>query len=367
MVKASVPSRVCLFGEHQDYLGLEVIAAAIDLRFCASVTPREDMQLQIRIRDRALSALGQENPGRYQTYTLDLSQPQVYEGQRDYFRSVVNVLTHAGYHLSGADVVLDSEIPIGKGMCSSTAMVMALMAGLAAQSGRELEPMELAKLGWQAEVAEFGEPGGMMDHYAGALGGILHLDFSDGVRVEKLPDVLKEDIILFDSLEEKDTLSVLRSAKTPSVEGLKVLAAYGVHSVRDLAENPLLERRIGMLPEEMARRVRANVDNYRLQRMAYQMLSSGEVSGRQLGGLLNRHQTNLRDGLGISTPKIDHILEMALANGAYGGKINGSGGGGCAYCYAPKEKSEGILKAAEANGIPAKRLSITDGVRIQVQ
>ena len=29
MVKASVPSRICLFGEHQDYLGLEVIAAAI--------------------------------------------------------------------------------------------------------------------------------------------------------------------------------------------------------------------------------------------------------------------------------------------------------------------------------------------------
>ncbi len=365
MVKASVPSRICLFGEHQDYLGLEVIAAAIDLRFYASVTPREDRQLRIKIRDRALSALGQPNPGRYQEYQLDLSQPQVYQGQRDYFRSVVNVLTRAGYQLGGADVVLDSEIPIGKGMCSSTAMVMALMAGLAAQFGQELEPMELAKLGWQAEVAEFGEPGGMMDHYAGALGGILHLDFSDGVQVEKLPDNLKEDFILFDSLQEKDTLAVLRSAKTPSMHGLKVLAAYGAHSVRDLAENPVLERRIGMLPEEMARRVRANVDNYRLQRMAYQMLSSKEVSGRQLGGLLNRHQSNLRDGLGISTPKIDHILEMAHSDGAYGGKINGSGGGGCLFCYAPKDKTEQILQDAAEHGIPAKRLSITGGVQIE--
>lgn len=367
MIKASVPSRICLFGEHQDYLGLEVIAAAIDLRFTASVTSREDNLLRIKIRDRALSGLGEVNPGRYQEYQLDLSRPQVYEGPRDYFRSVVNVLTRAGYNLKGADVVLDSEIPIGKGMCSSTAMVMALMAGLAAYAGKALEPMELAKLGWQAEVAEFGEPGGMMDHYAGALGGILHLDFSDGVKVEKMPDVLKEDIILFDSMQEKDTLAVLSSAKTPSVEGLKVLGAYGVHSVRDLAENPALERKIGMLPEEMARRVRANVDNYRLQRTAYQMLSSGESGGRQLGGLLNRHQANLRDGLGISTPKIDHILEMALANGAYGGKINGSGGGGCVYCYAPAEKSDAILKAAAENGIPAKRLSITDGVRIEIK
>ena len=62
MVKASVPSRVCLFGEHQDYLGLEVIAAAIDLRFCASVTPREDMQLQIRFATAHCRRLGRRIP-----------------------------------------------------------------------------------------------------------------------------------------------------------------------------------------------------------------------------------------------------------------------------------------------------------------
>lgn len=31
MIKISTPSRLCLFGEHQDYLGLDVIALAIDL------------------------------------------------------------------------------------------------------------------------------------------------------------------------------------------------------------------------------------------------------------------------------------------------------------------------------------------------
>ena len=37
MIKISTPSRLCLFGEHQDYLGLDVIALAIDLRFSAQV------------------------------------------------------------------------------------------------------------------------------------------------------------------------------------------------------------------------------------------------------------------------------------------------------------------------------------------
>ena len=41
-VKASTPSRICLFGEHQDYLGLEVIASAINLRFSAQASDRDD-------------------------------------------------------------------------------------------------------------------------------------------------------------------------------------------------------------------------------------------------------------------------------------------------------------------------------------
>ena len=49
----STPSRLCLFGEHQDYLGLEVIATAIGLRFCAQAIPRKDALLRIRIRDAA--------------------------------------------------------------------------------------------------------------------------------------------------------------------------------------------------------------------------------------------------------------------------------------------------------------------------
>ena len=49
--KVSTPSRICLFGEHQDYLGLEVIAGAIDLRFSATVTENSENIVRIKIRD----------------------------------------------------------------------------------------------------------------------------------------------------------------------------------------------------------------------------------------------------------------------------------------------------------------------------
>lgn len=47
MIQVSTPSRICLFGEHQDYLGLEVIASAINLRFSTKAERRGDSLLHI--------------------------------------------------------------------------------------------------------------------------------------------------------------------------------------------------------------------------------------------------------------------------------------------------------------------------------
>jgi mevalonate kinase len=40
--------------------------------------------------------------------------------------------------------------------------------------------------------------------------------------------------------------------------------------------------------------------------------------------------------LGLSTPRIDRIIETAMRNGALGAKITGAGGGGCVIILAEK-------------------------------
>ena len=70
----STPSRICLFGEHQDYLGLEVIACAIDLRFRAEITRREDKTVRIQIKDEKYSSF-EHDQSSYQDYIIDLSKP----------------------------------------------------------------------------------------------------------------------------------------------------------------------------------------------------------------------------------------------------------------------------------------------------
>jgi galactokinase len=80
--------------------------------------------------------------------------------------------------------------------------------------------------------------------------------------------------------------------------------------------------------------------------------------------LLNDCQTVLRENLKISTPKIDRMLDAAMRAGAYGGKINGSGGGGCMFVYAP-ENAERVARAIEAAGGKAYIVEVDGGTRIE--
>ena len=73
-------------------------------------------------------------------------------------------------------------------------------------------------------------------------------------------------------------------------------------------------------------------------------LEKDEPNHKFIGELLSEHHTILRDVLQVSTPKIESMIDAAMDAGALGGKINGSGGGGCMFAYAPDQPE----KLAEA-------------------
>lgn len=367
-IRVSTPSRICLFGEHLDYLGLEVIAAAINLRFYASVTPRKDKIIHIKIRDEKLGILGEENTGElYEETEIDLSQPIRYQNKRDYLKSSINILLKSGYILNhGFDIVMDSEIPIGKGMCSSTTMTVVLIKALleAIDSPDKDNASLIALLGFKAEVTEFDEPGGMMDHYTSALGGLVHLNFAEGnAEAEKINRSIPGCFILFDSLQAKNTTKVLADAKIPVVAAVEELKDYGIGSVRDFYYDIDNMKYLEKLDEVKKNKIKASIDNYRILKEAEKMLKGYNFSPEAFGALIREHHANLRDGLGISTPALEKILETAYANGALGGKVNGSGGGGCCYVYAHEADGGRIMKAVRELGYPAQLMKQDTGVR----
>ncbi len=118
-----------------------------------------------------------------------------------------------------------------------------------------------------------------------------------------------------------------------------------------------------MLDERERVKLRASIDNYRILKEAESMLNGANFKPERFGKLLKEHHDNLRDGLDISTPAIENILQTAYKNGALGGKINGSGGGGCAYVYAFDEDCDRIIDAVAELGYPGRVIRQDSGIR----
>lgn len=75
----------------------------------------------------------------------------------------------------------------------------------------------------------------------------------------------------------------------------------------------------------------------------------GKNDREVLGKLMNDNQEILRK-IGVSSDRIDTLLDVAIKNGAYGGKISGAGVGDCIIILAPRQKRKTIEKELEKNG-----------------
>ena len=104
--------------------------------------------------------------------------------------------------------------------------------------------------------------------------------------------------------------------------------------------------------------LRSNLSDRDILRKAKGLLDGHRVDETRLGELLNGHHANLRDAKKTSTPKIDAMIEAALEAGALGAKINGSGGGGCMFAYAPHQP-EAVAEAIERQGGKAHIIRLT--------
>jgi len=91
-------------------------------------------------------------------------------------------------------------------------------------AGRNLfsEPEDVADLAHRAEVLEFREPGGKMDHYTSALGGTVWIQFKEGLKLNRLTSP-PGTFVLGDSLEKKDTTGTLGSVRERVTRGLEIL------------------------------------------------------------------------------------------------------------------------------------------------
>ena len=338
-IRVSVPGRICLHGEHQDFLGLSVIAMAIDLYFVIKAWPRDDDRFVIHMPDLP------------ERDAFVPSEPLEYRHHRDYLPAGVNVLKTRGAQFpKGYDFLFTSDIPVNAGVSSSSAMCVGWIKTLLTLAGDPAadDPAEVARLAHRSEVVEFNEPGGTMDHYTTSLGGLVHIDCVDPIRVTPI-DFDLTGFVLGNTCEKKDTKGTLRASRQTVETGIERLKErIPGFSLRHTPTEEILSE-LPALPDETARKLRANVINRDLCQQARRMLESGELEPERFGAMLDRHHVQLRDGLGISTPKLEDLIQGSKEVGALGGKLNGSGGGGTMIAYAPGCEHEAVA-AIDARG-----------------
>lgn len=350
-IKITTPGRVCLFGEHQDYLGLPVIAAAISVRIAIEGEKQRDLSVDIDLPDI--------NGRKF----FRIDKEVFYSEERDYFKSSFNVVKNEGFTFSkGFKGVVKGTIPINAGTSSSSALIVGWINLLTMISDQKktLTPVEIAELAHRAEVLEFNEPGGMMDHYSTAVGGIINLETYPELKLNLLNAKLGS-FVLGNSNQPKDTKGILKRVKYGVLDIVSRLQkedpAFSLHTVGYSD----MEKYSSYLDEDQFSLICGTVRNRDILREAKEEFLKDVTDHKRIGELMNEHHSILSSICKISTEKIDSMVKAALDAGAYGAKINGSGGGGCMFAYAP-ENTEKVYNAIKEIS-DAYIVNITEGTR----
>ena len=348
-MEVNTPGRICLFGEHQDYLGLPVIAMGISLRAKVIGEKRKDQEIIIHKPD-----IGETE--RFQLEDLSYSKP------RDYFKSGLRVCKREGLSFSnGFECEIRSEIPIKAGASSSSAIVVSWINFLSQMADQPLKwnNKKIGELAYLAEVLEFEEPGGMMDQYSTAMGNLVYVESGPDFFTQTLKASLG-NFVLGDSLDQKDTLHVLSNCRDMRLNIFNKLrpanVGFDLHSCD-------LDLDLSALTEVEISKLKCTIENRDLLRTARSELNKDDIDHELIGSMLNKHHSILRDDLNVSTDKIEAMINAANNVGALGCKINGSGGGGCMFAYAPEDPWS-VADAIESVGGKAFLINADEGTKI---
>ncbi len=222
--------------------------------------------------------------------------------------------------IEGCEIVSTADVPSGTGLSTSSAYTVGLVHALYAYEGKYCSQERIAAEACRLEIEELGEPIGKQDQYGTAVGGLKVIRF--------LPD---------DSVEV-DPVVVSRAVQKELNENLLLFYTGLTHNA-------------GEILREQDKNVVSESDKFntlvKMTSLVYDMrdaLSAGRLD--DFGAILNENWQLKRSlTVAISNDFIDRYYDIAMQNGALGGKLLGAGGGGFLLFYCPKEKQL-RLKAA---------------------
>jgi galactokinase len=336
----SAPGRVNLIGDHTDYNDGFVLPMAIANRTLVAAAGRDDRRLRCASRNA---------PG---TLVVDLDAPARASGTwTDYVTGTALALSARGFEIRGADLFVDSDVPIGAGLSSSAALEMSIGLALVVLGGSERpDRLELARAGRDAENGYVGAESGIMDQAIVALAEAGHALLIDcrSLATRSLPLPSDVAVVVADSRTKHSLVASDYNLRREECAKATLLFAEhlpGVHALRDVTVEAF-EAHANELPDVLRRRARHVVtENARALSFA-EAMAQGDVT--RAGRLMSESHRSLRDDYEVSCPELDTLVELALhAPGVRGSRMTGGGFGGSTVSLVDEGAVAGVQSALE--------------------
>ncbi len=220
------------------------------------------------------------------------------------------------------DIHVSSDLPAKTGLGSSSSFTVGFLNALYGMEGRKISKQRLAEEACHVEQKVIGERVGSQDQFHASFGGLNIFEFSNSeTRVRPLIISARKKSILQSHLLVFYT-GITRFANDVVKEQ--------IDKTKNLDNDAFLSRMYDMVFE------------------AEEIISSAsEVEFMRLLGKLLNESWNLKKQLStkISNPFIDQLYEIALLQGAYGGKLCGAGSGGFLALFVPPAKQPEVRLA----------------------
>ncbi|SDR07693.1 mevalonate kinase [Natronobacterium texcoconense] len=305
MAVSSAPGKVYLFGEHAVVYGEPAVPCAIELRARVGVEKRDDSKLRVHAEDLSLDGFTVEYGGPTDGHPdIDASESLVSAAMGYVDGAIEQVRDVTGEDDVGFDVTIESDIPLGAGIGSSAAVVVAAIDAAARELGVTLETDELAERAYRTEYEVQDGQASRADTFCSATGGAVRVE-GDDCRPIEAPDL--PIVIGFDG-GAGDTGELVAGVRNLREE--YEFAADTVETIGDVV------------------------------RQGEEVLADGDVA--EIGRLMNFNH-GLLSALGVSSRSLDTMVWSARDAGAYGAKLTGAGGGGCIVALDPTDETETAL------------------------
>lgn len=319
-VIVSAPGKLMLLGEHAVVYDRSCLVTAVDQRMKLKIQPVNNNIFTLDAPD--IKIINYKKP------VADLGKGEIPKGARFVETAVCNFFEKYRYS-EGIHVETCSGFSPSFGFGSSSASTVCTIKALSVLFDVKMSSKELFDLSYKT-VLDIQGKGSGFDVAAAIYGKTLYF-FTGGKVIEPLPIKTLPLIVGYSGIKA-DTVTIInqineKAEKNP--KGIERIFNQIVHVV-ELAKKALIDK-----------------------------------DWLRLGIFMNTNQDYL-NSLGVSTKKLDTMIQAARNAGAYGAKLSGAGGGDCMIAVAPENTIVAVRNAIRScGGQIIDIVSNTEGVKIQ--